>query len=68
MAKNPTYHLKKKHIDLQYHFLRDMFEEKDVFLVKVENLKNVADALVKDVSTGKFSWCREIMGVAGLDI
>jgi len=45
-----------------------MFEEKDVFLVKVENLKNVADALVKDVSTGKFSWCREIMGVAGLDI
>ena len=44
-----------------------MFEDKRVLLVKVETLKNVTDALTKSVSTQKFSWCREIMGIAGLD-
>ena len=66
LAKNPTYHSKTKNIDVQYHFVRDMVEDKRVFMVKVENLKNVADALMKSVSTHKFSWYRETMGVAEL--
>jgi hypothetical protein len=45
LAKNPTYHSKTKHIDVQYHFVRDMVEEKKVLLMKVETLKNVADSL-----------------------
>ena len=66
LAKNPAYHSKTKHIDVQYHFVRDMFEAKRVLLVKVDTLKNIADALMKFVSTHKFFWCREIMGVAKL--
>jgi len=27
LAKNPAYHSKTKHIDVQYHFVRDMTEE-----------------------------------------
>jgi hypothetical protein len=30
LAKNLAYHLKTKHIDFQYHFVRDMVEEKKV--------------------------------------
>ena len=67
LAKNPTYHSKTKHIDIQYHFLRDMVEEKKVLLMKVDTLKNVADSLTKSVSTEKFSWCRVTMGIAALD-
>ena len=67
LAKNPTYHSKTKHIDVQYHFVRDMVEAKKVLLVKVETLKNVVDALKNSVSTENFSWCREKMGIAGLD-
>ena len=66
LAKNPTYHSKKNHINVQYHFFRDMVEAKRVLLVKVDTLKNVADALKKSVSTHKFSWCRETMGVEEL--
>ena len=66
LSKNPAYHSKTKHIDVQYHFVRYMVEAKRVLLVKVDTLKNVADALTKFVSTQKFSWCREIMGVAKL--
>ena len=28
LAKNPAYHSKTKHIDVRYHFVRDMIEEK----------------------------------------
>jgi hypothetical protein len=45
LAKNPTYHSKTKHIDIQYHFVRDMVEEKKVLLMKVDTLKNVEDSL-----------------------
>eukprot|EP00253_Pinus_taeda_P021799 PITA_21799 len=67
LAKNPAYHSKTKHIDVQYHFVRDMIEDKKVLLVKVDTLKNTADALTKSVSSEKFSWCRETMGVSGLE-
>jgi hypothetical protein len=67
LVKNPTYHSKTKHIDVQYHFVRDMVEDKKVLLMKVDTLKNVADSLTKFVSTEKFSWCRETMGISALD-
>jgi phosphoribosyl-AMP cyclohydrolase len=51
LAKNPFYHSNTKHIDVQYHFVRDMVEEKKVLLEKVDTLKNVADSLKKSVST-----------------
>jgi hypothetical protein len=63
LAKNPTYHSKTKHIDIQYHFLRDMIEENKVLLMKVNTLKNVADSLTKSLSTEKFSQCRGSMAI-----
>ena len=51
LSKNPAYHSKTKHIDVQYHFVRYMVEAKRVLLVKVGTLKNVADPLMKSVST-----------------
>jgi len=50
LAKNPAYHSKTKHIDVQYHFVRDMIEDRKVLLVKVDTLKNTVDALTKFVS------------------
>ena len=44
-----------------------MIEDKKVLLVKVDTLKNTSDALTKSMSSEKFSWCRETMGVAGMD-
>ena len=67
LEKNPAYHSKTKHIDVQYHFVRDMVEEKKVLLEKVDTLKNAADSLTKSVSTEKFSWCRVTMGIVSLD-
>jgi hypothetical protein len=67
-VRNPTYHFKTNHIDVQYHFVRDMVEEKNGFLLKVDtNLENVADSLTKSMNTKNFFWCRESMGIYALD-
>ena len=68
LAKNPAYHAKTKHIDVQYHFVRDMVEEKKVLLEKVDTIKNVTDSLTKSVGTEKFSCYREYMGIDALNL
>ena len=67
LEKNLAYHSKTKHIDVQYHFVRDMVEENKVLLEKVDTLKNVVDSLTKSVSFENFSHCRETMGITALD-
>jgi len=67
LAKNHAYHSKTEHIDVQYHFVKDMIEDKKVLLAKVDTLKNTAYALKKSASSKNFSWCRETMGIPGLD-
>jgi hypothetical protein len=67
LAKNLDYHSNKNHIDVQYHFVRDMVEEKKVLLMKVDTLKNVVDSLTKSTSIEKFSWDRGYMGIDALD-
>jgi hypothetical protein len=67
LENTSIYHSNTKHIDVQYHFVRDMVEEKKVLLMKVDTLKNFADSLTKFVITENFSWCRGSMGIATLD-
>eukprot|EP00253_Pinus_taeda_P028941 PITA_28941 len=67
LENNPVYHSKTKHIDVQYHFVRDMIEDKKVSLVKVDTLQNITDALTKSVSSEMFSWCRETIGISRLE-
>ena len=58
LEKNPAYHAKTKHIDVQYHFVRDMVEDKKVLLEKVDTLKNIVDLLMTFISIEKLFWSR----------
>jgi hypothetical protein len=68
LEKNPNYHSKTKHIDLQNHFVRDMVERNKVLLEKVVMLENTTDSLTKSMSIVKFPWCREEMGIVSLGL
>lgn len=59
MMKNPTYHSNTKHIDVQYHFVRDIIEYMKVLLVKVDILRNFLYSLQKYLSTKNFSFYRK---------
>lgn len=64
LAKNPTFHARTKHIDVQFHFVCDMVEDGKVQIEKVDNLTNVADSLAKLVSMKNFRWCLDSMGIS----
>lgn len=59
LEKNPTCHSNTNNIDAQYHFVRDMIEEKKMMLVKVDTPKNIMDSLTKFVITYQFFWYRK---------
>ena len=51
LETNTTYHSKTKHIDVKYHFIIEMVENRKVFLEKVDTIENVVDFLTKSIST-----------------
>lgn len=64
IARNPAFHSRTKHIDVQYHFVREVVEDGSVDFQKVHTKENPADALTKPVNTDKYIWCRSSCGLA----
>ena len=63
LAKNPVFHAKTKPIEVKYHFIREMLEDKLMKLVKVHNDDNPADLLTKSLPPEQFAHCQALMGV-----
>ena len=47
LAANPTHHQRTKHIDVRYHFLRDLVSDSRIRLQYMESKLMIADALTK---------------------
>ena len=62
LAKNLTFHLKSKHIQTKYHFIRYLVEDKLVLLEKICGSKNPADILTKGVTIEKLKLCVASIG------
>ena len=56
---NLNINVKRKYIDIQYHFMCYIVKDGKLVLEKVGTLNNVADALKKSISTEKFKWFYE---------
>ena len=54
LLKNQAHHERTKHIDIRYHFIRDIIENKVVELIKVAREENVTDMFTKVVLAAKF--------------
>ena len=63
LAKNPVFHAKTKHIDVKYHFIREVIDDKQIQLVKVHTKENPADLLTKGLPGDSFVHCRELLGI-----
>ena len=55
LAKNSTLHLKTKHIQLWYHFIRSVLEDGQLKLEKIHTNENPADMLTKVVTREKLN-------------
>ncbi|GJS33965.1 retrovirus-related pol polyprotein from transposon TNT 1-94 [Tanacetum coccineum] len=66
VVKNPIYHSKTKHIEIQHHFIRDSYEKRLIEMVKIHTDNNVADLLTKALDGDSVE--RPITTAASLDV
>ena len=64
LAKNQVYHAWTKHIDVRYHFVREIIEECGVLVQKIKTDDNPANMLTKVVTTIKFNHCLDLINIA----
>ena len=63
LSKNPVLHGRSKHIDVRFHFLRDLTKEGVVRLVHCGTKEQVADIMTKPLKLDVFIKLREELGV-----
>jgi len=63
LANNPEYHARTKHIDIQYHFVRECVENGDIKLEYCPTADMVADALTKALPKERHWKLLEKMGM-----
>ena len=63
LAKNAMFHARTKHIDVRYHFIREVLDDGLVTLIKVDTSQNPADALTKCLPKAQHQLCIEMVGV-----
>ena len=50
LAKNPVHHQRTKHIDIRYHFIREVINNKSVDVQFISTHGNLADVFTKAIS------------------
>ncbi|KAH7557896.1 hypothetical protein BM1_05168 [Bipolaris maydis] len=61
LSKNPTYHARTKHIDIQYYFIREKVEDKQIQIQYQSTNQLLADCLTKATNADKI----QILTLAG---
>ncbi|CAL1389536.1 unnamed protein product [Linum trigynum] len=63
LAKNASFHARSKHIDVRYHWIRDVLEMKQLQLEKIHTDENGSDMCTKTLPREKFEFCRLAAGM-----
>jgi hypothetical protein len=53
-AKDPKYHGKTKHIDIRYHYIRDMVAQKEMVLKHISTSQMIVDPFTKPIARDAF--------------
>jgi hypothetical protein len=64
LTENPVFHDRSKHIEMRYHYIRDMIQRKVLSLQYVPTAEQTADIFTKPLPLIKFAYFRDKLGVA----
>ena len=68
MSKNPVFHNNLKHIEIKYHYIRDMVQRGAVKLQYIAMDEHIANVLTKPLARVKFEYFRENLGVVQIEV
>lgn len=63
LAKYQVYHVRTKHINIRFHFVRKIIDEGKILLQKMKTADNLTDMLTKVVTVIKFEHCPNLINI-----
>jgi hypothetical protein len=65
LIENPVFHDRSKHIEMKYHFIRDMVQRRRTIKLQYIRIdEQITNILTKSLSLGKFVYFRDKLGMA----
>ena len=55
IAKNPTHYGRSKHIDIKFHYIRELIVDEDIVLQYCSTAEQITDILTKAVNIHRFN-------------
>jgi hypothetical protein len=63
LSKNASFCSRSKHIEIRYHWIRNVLNSKQMHIEKVHRDDNGADILIKVVTRAELDVCRRLAGM-----
>jgi hypothetical protein len=63
LSENPVFHDRSKHVEIKYHYIRDMVQRKAVHVQYLPTHEQIADIFTKPLAKMKFEYFRERPGL-----
>jgi hypothetical protein len=63
LTKDQMFHERTNHIDVKYHYVREVIAEGRLKVPKISTYDNPADMMTKHILVAKFELCSNLVGI-----
>ena len=63
LSKNHVFHKRTKHIDIRFHFIRELVNDKEICLEFCRSEDQLADIFIKPLAKDTFQYLRSYLGM-----